>query len=130
MQGVADSAKRDNMRTAAERAAFIDEWVARGVFAEDAREEVDRYLEAQDEYGAARTAHEEARSDLYTAGEWRKRASTRLRKATEEAREALGWKKGPPGDRPTAIRLPSWTSPDGNDTGSSPMCQSPTPKSC
>ena len=80
------------MRTAAERSAFIDDWVARGVFAENAREAVDRYLEAQDECGAARTAHEEARSDVYATAEWRKRADARFRKATEEAREALGWK--------------------------------------
>ena len=67
-----------------QRQAFIDEWVARGVFSEGAREAVDRYLEAQDDYGAAVAAHEEAQSEVHACAEWRQRANTRFRKATAE----------------------------------------------
>ena len=74
-----------------QRQAFIDEWVARGVFSEGAREAVDRYLEAQDDYGAAVAAHEEAQSEVHACAEWRQRANTRFRKATAEVGEVLGW---------------------------------------
>ena len=79
------------MRTAEQRSAFIDDWVARGVFAEDAREAVDRYIEAQDDYAAARAALDEAQQDVAACAEWKQRAEARFRKATAEAQDALGW---------------------------------------